>query len=454
MFYGSTNPDKNLRPNRKYYSADGTMEIKATFAPGNTTTPIAVEFVTYIGGDGYSAPIVLKSDGTTQNYLYLHRDYQGSILAITDANAAVLEKRLFDAWGAILKVQNGAGVDLNVLTILDRGYTGHEHLQSVGLINMNGRIYDPKLHRFLQPDNFVQDPSNTQNYNRYGYVLNNPLKYTDPSGESASCPTCGTDQQPYQGPNFNGALYDLLESQKGGDGWLGKNFSARNFDEAGTAVGKAFRDATNWVTSGVAGLFGNFRSAPSVNVRSNFGESFNNFAQQATVFGTNYVGTIATNNITFGIAQAPYAFTGTNFEGAERFGRLFGDITTVIQGALEDIGAGAGEVLSLGFATVPAGAVAIHGTAVAYGSGGRAISEARGLVDYFARDRSGNSSNKGTTFRGGSKQSRDGYLTKQPQDFQRWYHRFYKKNSSGPNMSDNEIDELLEEWNRMGRPKS
>lgn len=50
---------------------------------------------------------------------------------------------------------------------------------------MNGRIYDPKLHRFLQPDNFVQDPFNTQNFNRYGYVLNNPLKYTDPSGEFA-----------------------------------------------------------------------------------------------------------------------------------------------------------------------------------------------------------------------------------------------------------------------------
>ena len=48
---------------------------------------------------------------------------------------------------------------------------------------MNGRLYDPLLHRFLQPDNFVQEPHNTQNYNRYGYVLNNPLKYTDPSGE-------------------------------------------------------------------------------------------------------------------------------------------------------------------------------------------------------------------------------------------------------------------------------
>lgn len=175
MFYGSLDNDKLLRPLRKYYSTDGSMEIKHNILTGTT------EFVTYIGG-GYTAPLVLKSDGTTQNYLYLHRDYQGSIVAITDANGSVLEKRFFDAWGNVL-VQDGAGNVLAGLTVLDRGYTGHEHLQSVGLIHMNGRLYDPKLHRFLQPDNYVQDPSNTQNYNRYGYVLNNPLKYTDPSGE-------------------------------------------------------------------------------------------------------------------------------------------------------------------------------------------------------------------------------------------------------------------------------
>ncbi len=191
MFYGSLDANKALRPLRKYYSADGSMEIKATFAPGNTTTPTSVEFVTYIGGDGYSAPVVVKSDGITQSYLYLHRDYQGSILAITNNDGVVLEKRKFDAWGSLIQLeQNGVltplpsgGAGGGLVLLLDRGYTGHEHLQSVGLINMNGRLYDPKLHRFLQPDNFVQDPSNTQNYNRYGYCWNNPLKYTDPSGE-------------------------------------------------------------------------------------------------------------------------------------------------------------------------------------------------------------------------------------------------------------------------------
>jgi RHS repeat-associated protein len=176
MFYGGLDVDKKLRKYRKYYSADGSMEIKHNITTG------ALEFVTYIGGDGYSAPLVVKSDGTTQNYLYLHRDYQGSILAITNGSGQLLEKRLFDAWGNVW-VQDGTGNDLVGLTILDRGYTGHEHLQSVGLIHMNGRLYDPKLHRFLQPDNYVQDPNNTQNYNRYGYCWNNPLKYTDPSGE-------------------------------------------------------------------------------------------------------------------------------------------------------------------------------------------------------------------------------------------------------------------------------
>ncbi|WP_264564394.1 RHS repeat-associated core domain-containing protein [Flavobacterium sp. N3904] len=178
MYYGGTQNDKLLRKYRKYYSADGSMEIKQDITTGGP-----IEFVTYIGGDAYTAPLLVKSDGTTQKYLYLHRDYQGSILAITDQAGAVIEKRLFDPWGSIVKVQNGAGVALAGLTALDRGYTGHEHLQSVGLINMNGRIYDPKLHRFLQPDNYVQEPFNTQNYNRYGYCWNNPLKYADYSGE-------------------------------------------------------------------------------------------------------------------------------------------------------------------------------------------------------------------------------------------------------------------------------
>lgn len=65
----------------------------------------------------------------------------------------------------------------------DRGFTGHEHLPSVfGLIDMNGRMYDSKLGRFLSADPYVQAPGYSQSYNRYAYCFNNPLIYTDPSG--------------------------------------------------------------------------------------------------------------------------------------------------------------------------------------------------------------------------------------------------------------------------------
>lgn len=72
-----------------------------------------------------------------------------------------------------------------------RGYTSHEHLDKVNLINMpacrtlgrNGRLYDPLTARMLSPDPFVQNASSTQNFNRYSYCWNNPLKYTDPTGE-------------------------------------------------------------------------------------------------------------------------------------------------------------------------------------------------------------------------------------------------------------------------------
>jgi len=64
-----------------------------------------------------------------------------------------------------------------------RGFTGHEVLPWFNLINMNGRLYDPLVGRFLSPDNYVQAPDFTQNFNRYSYCLNNPLVYTDPDGE-------------------------------------------------------------------------------------------------------------------------------------------------------------------------------------------------------------------------------------------------------------------------------
>ena len=102
-------------------------------------------------------------------------DQQGNILSVVDENGGRVFDATYDAWGRQTVTLNTIG--------LHRGYTGHEMMGEFGLINMNGRVYDPTLGRFLSPDNYVQAPGNSQSFNRYSYCLNNPLKYTDPSGE-------------------------------------------------------------------------------------------------------------------------------------------------------------------------------------------------------------------------------------------------------------------------------
>ena len=116
---------------------------------------------------------------------YIGRDYLGSITHIADAEGNLVAEYSYDAWGrlrdpATQELYGNSGVsDL----LLWRGFTGHEWLPWFGLYNMNARLYDPVLGRFLSPDPYVQMPDNTQNLNRYLYALNNPFQYKDDSGE-------------------------------------------------------------------------------------------------------------------------------------------------------------------------------------------------------------------------------------------------------------------------------
>ena len=73
------------------------------------------------------------------------------------------------------------GMDVTY-TGFDRGFTGHEHLSRFGLVNMDGRMYDPSVSSFLSADRYVQDPSSAQGFNRYAYCMYNPLRYVDPTG--------------------------------------------------------------------------------------------------------------------------------------------------------------------------------------------------------------------------------------------------------------------------------
>jgi RHS repeat-associated protein len=141
---------------------------------------------TWLGGDAYSAPIVSVKTGTADPVIYyVLRDYLGSITHVVKSDLSVTKEYSFDAWGR-RRSSNDWNYTLDAADqplFAGRGFTGHEHLPEFGLINMNGRLYDPLLGRFLSPDNYVQMPDNTQNFNRYSYALNNPLKYTDPDGE-------------------------------------------------------------------------------------------------------------------------------------------------------------------------------------------------------------------------------------------------------------------------------
>jgi RHS repeat-associated protein len=105
-------------------------------------------------------------------------------MALTNTNGTVVEKYSYDAFGNRRNPLNWSQPDTRTNLMLDRGYTGHEHLDGAHIINMNGRMYDPIVGRMLSPDPILQNPYSTQNYNRYSYVVNNPLKYTDPTGYS------------------------------------------------------------------------------------------------------------------------------------------------------------------------------------------------------------------------------------------------------------------------------
>ncbi len=119
---------------------------------------------------------------------YLHKDALGSVDLITDANAAVVDKRSFDAWGKLRNMpwKEASGINqplyLTQLPFTNKGYTGHENVQEVDLIHMNGRMYAANLGRFISADPHIQAPKSNQSHNRYSYVMNNPLKYTDPTG--------------------------------------------------------------------------------------------------------------------------------------------------------------------------------------------------------------------------------------------------------------------------------
>jgi RHS repeat-associated protein len=133
-----------------------------------------------VGGTLIGMRTLQSGSGITTRYF--HTDNLGSIAVITDETGAVAERLSYDAWG---KRRNPNGADDpsgHITSQTTRGFTGQEELDDVGLVHLNGRVYDPLIGRMMSADPMVPDPLNAQAWNRYSYVINNPLAFTDPNG--------------------------------------------------------------------------------------------------------------------------------------------------------------------------------------------------------------------------------------------------------------------------------
>ena len=260
----------------KYYSEDNDFEILYDTGTGNE------KHIIYIGGSPYESEIVyIKPFKDEARFNFLHKDYLGSILAITDFDKNILEQRHFDAWGNFTHLKVGGneyiGDDLKSFLktqverygglIVDRGYTSHEHLYGVELIHMNGRLYDSHLQRFLNADENIQDPYNTQNYNKYGYVMNNPLMYNDPSGEFVPFAIFAgmgafwgsVASAAVLGAAIGAGMYALSAMYMGNFSWgaFGKAlFTGFYTGAVSSGLGQVFNAANFWATVGNGALAG------------------------------------------------------------------------------------------------------------------------------------------------------------------------------------------------------
>ena len=178
---------------------------------------------------------------------YVLTDYLGSWDKVISEAGTTVEEYSFDPWGRRRNPTNWTYTGVPASFTFSRGYTGHEMLDAFGLINMNGRMYDPVLGRMLSPDNYVSLPEHTQGYNRYTYALNNPLIITDPSGDNPVLLFIA----------FAGVLNGAMSAQNG-DGFLqgfaiGTATAALSYG-VGTAVGPVVSGGKIWADMANAGI--------------------------------------------------------------------------------------------------------------------------------------------------------------------------------------------------------
>lgn len=176
---------------KRYINATN-MEYRHQIKVGNTTVAI------------YKRPTM----GAVWLY-YVSHDHLGSTNVIMNSAGAALVDESFAAFGSRRgSTWTGvptAGDNTQIGATTRHGFTDHEHMDHLSLIHMNGRMFDPVIGRFMSADPYVQDPTLTQSFNRYSYVLNNPLSYTDPTG-------FGSDPEPLKLTDGGGASPGIIDT--------------------------------------------------------------------------------------------------------------------------------------------------------------------------------------------------------------------------------------------------
>ncbi|OCQ23661.1 hypothetical protein A7985_06885 [Pseudoalteromonas luteoviolacea] len=183
---------------------------KDTYYVGNTEVIVEDSKYSYRRYIGDHAISILSDESQSTRYMF--KDHIGSTDVITNEAGQLIERLSYDAfgrrrdgftWGNIQQLHVDPAVQ-NAAEITEKGYTGHEHVDHAEAIHMGGRIYDPTLGRFMQADPIVQSPESARSLNRYTYVFNNPLSFTDPTGY-----TCKVDDWHMPSECINNILDDV-----------------------------------------------------------------------------------------------------------------------------------------------------------------------------------------------------------------------------------------------------
>ncbi len=218
VYDGDGNLVKKIKPD-----GSRTIYIGSIYEVDKSSGGAVTRTVTY-----YPAGGAMRIDGTVY---YVLKDRLGSAYATTDASGNVVGEMRYYAFGET-RLSTGT-------MFTDRLFTGQRYIAELGIYHFNARFYSPKLGRFLSADTLMSGFANPQSLNRFSYVANNPLRYTDPTGHMM-CDFCGGEggsYTPSPAPDDYCDTHPWACGSGGGDSGGGGDDGSEGSDGGGSGSG-------------------------------------------------------------------------------------------------------------------------------------------------------------------------------------------------------------------------